>query len=292
MNDHIPQVSVGMPVYNGEDGLEDAIQDILKQSFKDIEIVISDNGSTDGTADICQKYAAQDDRIRYVRQPETVCATDNFNFVLKESRAPFFMWAAHDDVRSPDFIEKLLAALQNNDEAILACGDIVNTGGEAPVEVPIDFANENWSPIKRLRRTAIDQLYQLYGLWRRDLLLQLTWEHTDWWHDTPPMMAASLLGDFIHVPGPIFYYRGSQHHFFDWRHRPGPQGFMVDVKNLGRRARDVGLLIWLSGKAVTAVKGPGWGLLAATLSTEKVLREAMGFVGKRVGGSKAAEPQP
>src|SRR6266849_2032157 len=119
-----PQVTVGVPVYNGADTLAVALDNIAAQSFREIEIVISDNASTDRSAEICRNFAARDLRVRYIRQPATLVAPYNFAFLLKEARAPYFMWAAHDDMRDLDFIARLKGALDADADAALAFGDV------------------------------------------------------------------------------------------------------------------------------------------------------------------------
>jgi glycosyltransferase involved in cell wall biosynthesis len=101
----VPKVSIGMPVYNGEPFIREALDSLLAQTFTDFELIISDNASTDGTEAICREYAAKDDRIRYVRQPENRGALANFQFVLDEAVGEYFMWAAADDIRAPDCLE-------------------------------------------------------------------------------------------------------------------------------------------------------------------------------------------
>jgi len=101
----IPKVSIGMPVFNGDQFIRSALDSLLKQTFTDLELIISDNASTDGTERICREYAALDQRIRYVRQSANIGATANFKYVLDSARGDYFMWAACDDTRSPDFIE-------------------------------------------------------------------------------------------------------------------------------------------------------------------------------------------
>lgn len=110
----VPRVSIGMPVYNGEPFLKDALDSLLGQSFRDFELILSDNASTDGTEVICRGYAARDQRIRYTRQPANLGAAANFKFVLDEARGKYFMWAACDDTRSPDFIELNYRFLSEN----------------------------------------------------------------------------------------------------------------------------------------------------------------------------------
>lgn len=104
----VPQVSIGMPVYNGEPFIREALDSLLAQTFTDFELIISDNASTDGTEAICRDYAAKDKRIRYVRQAENCGGEANFQFVLDEALGEYFMWAAADDVWDRQWIEKLM----------------------------------------------------------------------------------------------------------------------------------------------------------------------------------------
>ena len=115
-----PTVSIGMPVYNGERYIKEAIDSLLAQTFTDFELIISDNCSTDGTEAICLEYAKNDERVRYVKQSQNIGPNKNFEFVLQESKGEFFMWAAHDDRWSPDCINKLVLALKENEGAGLA----------------------------------------------------------------------------------------------------------------------------------------------------------------------------
>ena len=78
-----PRVSIGIPVYNGENYLAEALDSLLRQSFGDFELLISDNASTDRTQEICRAYAARDARIRYVRQDRNIGAGPNHNRVLE-----------------------------------------------------------------------------------------------------------------------------------------------------------------------------------------------------------------
>lgn len=107
-------VSVGLPVYNGSKFLRRALDSLLGQTYKNFELIVSDNASTDDTGVICEKYAAQDARIRYIRQKENIGGLKNFNFVLSLARGEYFMWAAHDDWWDPFFIERLKIALDDN----------------------------------------------------------------------------------------------------------------------------------------------------------------------------------
>lgn len=110
---NLPTVSIGMPVYNGERYIKEALNSLLAQSFKDFELIISDNASTDDTGSICREYANRDARIRYVRQSENKGAVANFQFVLDEAKGTYFMWAAHDDVWDTRWIETLLTTAES-----------------------------------------------------------------------------------------------------------------------------------------------------------------------------------
>ena len=81
----VPRLSIGLPVYNGEQFLSEALDSLLGQSYEDFELIVSDNASTDGTADICRRYAEQDSRIRYIRQSRNIGLIANHNFVVRRS---------------------------------------------------------------------------------------------------------------------------------------------------------------------------------------------------------------
>ncbi|MBT8562123.1 glycosyltransferase family 2 protein [Polynucleobacter paneuropaeus] len=113
-----PQVTIGMPVLNGGDGLAQALDSLLGQTFQEFEIIISDNNSEDSTQEICQRYIDKDSRIKYFRQCKTLSASANFGFSLFKAESPFFMWAADDDYWAPSFIEKNYINLLNNKLAV------------------------------------------------------------------------------------------------------------------------------------------------------------------------------
>jgi glycosyltransferase involved in cell wall biosynthesis len=142
MAEKIPKVTVGMPVYNSEDLIERAINSILKQTFTDFELIISDNHSTDQTSAICQKYASIDSRIKYIRQPVNIGAEANFKFVLDQATAEFFTWAASDDIRTEDFLEKNIDFLEKNPDYSFSSSPNCFTGQEDDPEKLKTFAIE------------------------------------------------------------------------------------------------------------------------------------------------------
>jgi glycosyltransferase involved in cell wall biosynthesis len=118
MSGNKPRVSIGMPVYNGEAFLEESIESILAQTYGDFELIISDNGSTDGTEAICRSYADRDARIRYYRREQNFGAVPNFNLVFTLSSGEYFKWAAHDDICDPTFVQRCVEVLDSHPEVV------------------------------------------------------------------------------------------------------------------------------------------------------------------------------
>jgi Glycosyl transferase family 2 len=112
-------VTVGLPVYNGARYLPSALAALAAQTYRDLEIVISDNCSTDETEEICRAFAAQDERVRYIRRAENRGAAWNFNSVVTASSSPYFKWAAADDVLAPTCIERCVEVLDETDDSVV-----------------------------------------------------------------------------------------------------------------------------------------------------------------------------
>ncbi|MGA2767348.1 MAG: glycosyltransferase [Candidatus Bathyarchaeia archaeon] len=114
-----PRVSIGLPVFNGEKYLKEALDSILAQTYSDFELVISDNASTDRTEQICREYAAKDRRICYYHNEKNIGAPKNFNRVFELSSGEYFKWIAYDDVYAPEFLQKCVAVLDKDPSAVL-----------------------------------------------------------------------------------------------------------------------------------------------------------------------------
>ncbi|UCH38143.1 MAG: glycosyltransferase family 2 protein, partial [Candidatus Bathyarchaeota archaeon] len=120
MRKSTPSVSIGLPVYNGETYIREAIDSILSQTYVDFELIIVDNASTDQTQKICLAYTDKDDRVRYIRNPHNVGAAENHNRAFRLSRSKYFKWAAHDDIIAPEYLSKCVSALEQ-DSSIALC---------------------------------------------------------------------------------------------------------------------------------------------------------------------------
>lgn len=114
----MPRLTIGMPVFNGERFVEEAIDSLLSQTFSDFRLIIADNASTDGTGGICQAFASRDDRVSYFRQTHNLGAAENYNCLARTARTPFFKWAAADDIHAPTMIQKCIDALDANPGSI------------------------------------------------------------------------------------------------------------------------------------------------------------------------------
>lgn len=126
-------VSIGMPVYNGERFIGQALDSLLAQDYENFELSISDNASTDRTQEICLEYAARDVRIRYCRNEKNMGAIWNFNRVFELSSGEYFMWAAHDDYWDTRYLRSCLEAFDISEGIVLVgteCESIDSVTGE------------------------------------------------------------------------------------------------------------------------------------------------------------------
>ena len=171
-----PLVSIGMPVYNGEDTIGDALNSTLAQRFTDFELIISDNASTDGTERICREYASRDPRIRYVRQKKNQGPMANFEIVLNEAVGKYFMWAAADDVRSRNFIRENFLFLEANRDYVASVSPVRFEGCDYNEVNMGDFSlDDNFSDIRLLKFfTKWHANGRYYSLIRRHALLGLS----------------------------------------------------------------------------------------------------------------------
>lgn len=130
----MPRLTVGLITYNGAAHIRRSIDSLLSQTFKDLELLIFDNASTDGTSEICAEFAAADSRVRHVRHQATVPQSANFRGVLFSADTELFMWATDDDVRGPRFVELCIDALDGNPGAVAACTEAEFLSSDGQVE--------------------------------------------------------------------------------------------------------------------------------------------------------------
>jgi glycosyltransferase involved in cell wall biosynthesis len=215
MNESRPKVSVGLPVYNGEAYLSDAIDSILAQTFGDFELIISDNASTDGTQKICEEYAARDSRIRYYRNEQNLGAGWNFSRVFELSVGKYFRWAAHDDMAEPDYLSKCIQIL-DSDESIILCFSkikIFKQNGKVKRNYSYNLSktNSRKAPLRFadliLKRHGC---FHLFGLIRREYLEKTPLFGNYISADRTLLADIGLLGRFHEIPEDLFIMRGHE----------------------------------------------------------------------------------
>lgn len=160
-----PTVSVVLPVYNGSKFVRQAIDSILGQTFEDLELVIADNASSDGTTEICQAYAEADQRVRYYRQLENVGAARNFNDGFRHARGTYFKWASCDDTLEPTYVERCVAVLEADDDVSLVHTGVtcINGAGEETGTFELDRTFAAPDPYERFR--MLMQAWDFSAIW-------------------------------------------------------------------------------------------------------------------------------
>lgn len=197
----MPRVTVGVPVYNGAALIGGCLQHLASQTYRDFDVVISDNASTDGTPEICEEFARRDQRFRVVRQGVTSTAMQNFLFVRRQSQSPLFMWRAFDDLSSPNFIEALVAVHEAQPGISLAAPGILQRFGPAKGDRSLPYVAPPGGPrvLALLHRMRRMQAGWFYGLWRREAAEKATdtvYAHfpDGWAADYLALLHASLNG--------------------------------------------------------------------------------------------------
>jgi glycosyltransferase involved in cell wall biosynthesis len=178
-NHELPLVSIGMPVYNGGPSTRAAIESILTQTYRNFELIVSDNASTDETESICREMAARDARISYSRNAVNEGPCENFKKVLVLARGEYFMWAAHDDYCKPQFVEANLRELLKDPKVICSMSQVLLSDGKslsAPTlfnpagTFPLMSTSPSTNLLKYLFLPGLNARF--YGLWRREVVLK------------------------------------------------------------------------------------------------------------------------
>lgn len=204
-------VTMGMPVYNGERYLEEALRSLRAQTFDDFELLVSDNASSDRTGTICRDYAAMDPRIRYMRNEVNLGFSRNQNRVIEMATGQYFLLTHHDDVRSPTYLARTVP-IMDADPSIVVCytktQDIDEQGQVVPREDPplrlasSDF-RERFRDIIRMDHICEPD----FGLTRMDVL-RTTHLHGDYADSDRVLLAELLLhGRFHCIPEFLFFRR-------------------------------------------------------------------------------------
>ncbi|WP_030057314.1 glycosyltransferase family 2 protein [Streptomyces novaecaesareae] len=205
-----PRLSIGLPVYNGEEYLAESLDALLGQTYEDFELVISDNASTDATQDICRRYAEKDSRIRYLRLSRNIGAAPNHNYVFTQCRGELFKWASHDDLYARDLLLRCVEALDERPDVILAHSGQAVIDETGQVKVPYEYGLATDSPSAPVRFRSL--LFEpggddFYGVMRADVLRRVK-PHDSYHHADRTFVAEiTLHGRFHQVPELLYFRR-------------------------------------------------------------------------------------
>lgn len=205
-----PRVSIGLPVYNGENYVEEALQSLLTQTYEDLEVIISDNASTDRTEEICRRVAACDPRVRYVRNERNLGPARNYNNAFLLSRGELFKWAAHDDTYAPEYLRKCVEVLESDPGVVLCHCRTQYIDKDARVIGAYDGRLRSDSPETHVRFGDLImnvKCFEIFGVIRSSALRQ-TPLHGSFGHADGILLARlGLMGRFHEIPEYLFFNR-------------------------------------------------------------------------------------
>ncbi len=201
-----------MPVYNGERFVAEAIDSVLRQTYSDFELIISDNASTDRTEDICRAYAAEDKRVKYYRNSENVGASRNVRRVFELSCAPFFKWTHHDDICGPRFLEKCVSVLDQFPNVVLCHprSAFIDEHGTILREHNVSCDLRSPRPSDRARQYILESIYAfhpVFGLIRRAALEKTSLVAPYINSDLVLILQLALLGEICEIPDQLYFCR-------------------------------------------------------------------------------------
>ncbi len=211
----MPRVSIGLPVYNGENYLNECITSVLSQTYEDFELIISDNASTDNTRAICGEYKAIDKRIRYHRNSENFGYAKNFNTVFELSTGDYFKWISHDDLMHPKFLEVCVGLLDEcPDLGVIYPGlAYIDFKGNVVKKCKDDFSLLTEHYLGRLHDLmnfeckGTDIYWAIYGLVRSDILKRTSLHGSYVAADRVLLLELALLGKMKSINDVLLYIR-------------------------------------------------------------------------------------
>lgn len=214
MANKVPRISLGLPVYNGEPYLAEAVEAVLSQSFEDFELIISDNASTDCTPSICRAYAQQDPRIRYYRNEQNLGAARNFNIVVEQAKGDYFKWVAHDDLMAPTYLEKCVAVLDQHPEAVIAYSqvEVIDDDGNFLHDYRVKLRTDSEKASHRFHDLLLEWhlCFEIFGLIRTKQLRQTGLIGNFGHGDGVLLEQLCFLGQFHQIPEILFFSRKHQ----------------------------------------------------------------------------------
>jgi glycosyltransferase involved in cell wall biosynthesis len=211
IGDGTPLVSIGMPLFNEERYLPQALDSLLAQDFKDFELIISDNASEDATQQICLDYATKDPRIRYYRNEVNLGPIENFNRVFRLSSGKYFVWASGHDLWAPRFLSRCVEVMER-DQSLVLCypqSVVIDLDGKELGVSDSHTDTRNWGVLLRfnLAAWAVGCAWAFCGLIRSAALEETRLVRPVIESDLVLLSELSLRGPFANIPEILFYPR-------------------------------------------------------------------------------------
>jgi glycosyltransferase involved in cell wall biosynthesis len=207
----MPRVSIGMPVYNCAKYLHQSIGSLLTQTYGEIELVITDNQSTDGSEEICREFAAKDKRVRYYRNDRNLGGPGNFRRVFSLCTGEYHKWSTADDYWDPTVVEKCVAVLDREPEVVAAYPKttLIKETGEFIENYDDKFDLHENSPAARFIRIldTPSLCHVQCGVMRRAILKRTALIGNELSSDIRFLAELSLYGKFAVVPEYLFFRR-------------------------------------------------------------------------------------
>lgn len=203
------KVTIGLPVYNGERYLEQAVDSILAQTFTDFELILTDNASTDATEAICRHYEEMDSRVRYIRHRQNMGVAGNFNAAFAASNSKYFRWAAYDDLLAPTYLERCVHLL-DQDETLIGAHSLIKIIDESGKELEVleePRAVQSKDVFERYRASFLGWERMIWSVMRSNFIRRArpmgAFPTGEWFL----LAELALLGRFGVVPEPLFEQR-------------------------------------------------------------------------------------
>ena len=227
-----PLVTIGCAVYNGDRTLERALATLTSQTYPHIELLLSDDGSTDRSIEICKEVALRDSRVRLLTNPTRLGVTRNCNKLFAEASGKYFMWADQDDLRDTSFIAKAVAILEADPGVVLCHGQSgVFVEDPADVKLIVTFSGISGVASRSARYWRFLREYAdttIYGLIRTDALRRTRLWRPHLGSANALLFELLLLGTFVEIPEVLYFYAGR-----GLGTRPGPSQ-EYERMNIGR----------------------------------------------------------
>ena len=206
-----PLITVGLPCYNSERYIKQSLDSLLAQTYTNFVLVISDNASVDGTAQICKQYAAADSRVKYFRNEVNIGNPRNFNRVFELATTKYLKWSTADDFWEPTFLERALEVMES-DPTIALCyprAVLVDADGGNPKDYDDVLHLVQDDPADRFLTliTRIKLAHQHLGLIRMSHLRQTRLLGTHVSSDINLLAELTLYGKFFELPHRLFFRR-------------------------------------------------------------------------------------